>query len=138
MEKKKILFLCTGNSCRSQMAEGFGREYGGDAWEVFSAGTHPKGIHPLARLVMEERGIDISIQTSNSMTREEMEEMDIIVTLCGDARESCPILPGKAETIHWPIEDPAKALGDEEEVLFMFQKIRDEIGERVKHLLLEK
>lgn len=135
MEKKRVLFLCTGNSCRSQMAEGFGGVYGGDKWEVFSAGTDPQGIHPLAIEVMREKGIDISHQTSTMMTGEEMETMDLIVTLCGDAKESCPLTSREIETIHWPLEDPAKSIGTKEEIYSVFGKVCDEIEERVKDLL---
>lgn len=137
MEKKKVLFLCTGNSCRSQMAEGFGREYANGLWEVYSAGTNPKGVHPLAVKVMAERGVDISHQYSKSMTIEEIEEMDLLVTLCGEARESCPLTPGSVERLHWPIQDPARAIGSNEEVLEAFIQVRDSIEKRVTSLFRE-
>jgi len=123
---KRILFLCTGNSCRSQMAEGFAKTLLSDT-EVFSAGIDPKGIHPMAIKVMQEVDIDISGQKSKNLTEIPMDKIDIVITLCGDAAEQCPVLPGKVERLHWALEDPAKARGNEEEIIDAFRKIRDEI-----------
>ncbi len=135
----KIGFICTGNSARSQMAEGFGKFYGeklGKEVEVFSAGSEPSGyIHPLAVRVMAERGIDISGQKSKSLEEIPLSDLDLIVTLCGDAAERCPVVPG-AETIHWGLPDPAKVEGTEEEKFEAFRRTRDEIERRVRELLL--
>ena len=121
------------------MAEGFGKFYAenlGKEVEVFSAGSEPSGyVHPLAVRVMAERGIDISGQRSKSLEEIPLSELDLIITLCGDAAERCPVVPG-AKTIHWGLPDPAKAEGIEEEKLEAFRKIRDEIEKRVRELLL--
>ncbi len=137
MDKKKILFLCTGNSCRSQMAEGFGRHFGKDLINVCSAGIAPAGVNPLAVQVMGEAGVDISAQSSDALSMALLKDMDLIITLCGDARESCPVVPGKAEKRHWPLADPAKAEGNEAAVLQSFRVVRNEIKERVLQLLEE-
>jgi len=135
----KIGFICTGNSARSQMAEGlakyFIRKLGKENVEVYSAGSNPAGyIHPLAIKVMHEKGIDISDQRSKSLEEIPVNELDYVITLCGDAAETCPVIPG-ANTLHWNLPDPAKAEGSEEEKLMVFRKIRDEIEKRVKELI---
>ena len=132
MADQGLLFLCTGNSCRSQMAEGFANKYAGHEWEIFSAGLRPQGINPMAIRVMQEQGIDITGQSSKSMETEEICKMDVIVTLCGGAREACPITPPGIKRIHWPLTDPAQATGSEEEILRVFRQVRDEIEERVQ------
>lgn len=134
-EKKTVLFLCTGNSARSQMAEGFLRYLGGDRFEVFSAGTAPVGINPWAVEVMAEVGIDISSQTSDAINRELLDRADLLITLCGDARENCPFVPVKVEKRHWPLDDPARAKGREEEIINQFRMVRDQILEHVKELV---
>ena len=133
-----ILFLCTGNSCRSQMAEGFGQALlGGKTAEVFSAGLDPQGIHPLAITVMEERGVDISSQSSSHVEEIPLERVDLVITLCESAARSCPVMPGK-EVLDWGMEDPAAAqVRDDagvEEQLAPFRQARDLIEERVKAL----
>ncbi len=133
----RIMFLCTGNSCRSQMAEGFARELGKGLLEVHSAGLSPHGVNPRAIAVMKEIGIDISGQTSTSIDEELLSKMDIVVTLCGNAAESCPLTPPGIRKIHWPLEDPAKAVGTEEDIMNEFRRIRDEINKRVKQLVEE-
>ena len=134
----KILFLCTGNSARSQMAEGFARYYGKGRVSAQSAGLEPKGLNPTAVQVMREIGIDISMQRSKPITDDLIAEADIIITLCGNADERCPVPPARVEKIHWPIPNPAKAKGTEDEVLETFRRIRDEIRERVISFLKER
>ena len=134
MKKKGILFLCTANSCRSQMAEGFARQLAPQGVQIYSAGTEPKRIHPLAIKIMKEAGIDISEQRSKGLEQLPMEEIDLVVTLCGEAAESCPTLPKKTERLHWPLADPVLAEGNEETVLKIFREVRDEIRARVESL----
>ncbi|MGQ9780496.1 MAG: arsenate reductase (thioredoxin) [Bacillota bacterium] len=138
MEKKKILFLCTGNSCRSQMAEGFAKALAGDRWEVHSAGLEPAGLNPRAVRVMREVGIDISGQASKPIDPELLLKVDLIVTLCGDAADRCPLTPPQVRRLHWPLEDPARATGTEEEILARFRQVRDEIRRRVESLFAEE
>jgi arsenate reductase len=129
----KVLFVCTGNSCRSQIAEGFARAAGAEA---YSAGTEPAGyVHPLAVKVMAETGIDISGQTSKALNLDFAQTMDAVITVCGDANEACPVLP-VTNRAHWPITDPAKATGTPAEVLPVFRAVRDDIAQRVDDLLL--
>lgn len=135
--KKKILFLCTGNSCRSQMAEGFARALAGERWEVHSAGTNPAGVNPRAVQVMAEAGVDISSHTSKAIDPEMLNTADVVVTLCGGARDTCPVTPPEVRRLHWPLEDPARATGTEEEILNKFRQVRDEIKKRVEELLAE-
>ena len=134
---KKLVFLCTGNSCRSQMAEGFARHYGGEDLKVYSAGISPVGINPHAIEVMREAEIDISGQTSDLLKPELLKDADVLVTLCGDAQESCPVVPGTVKKLHWPLEDPARFIGSEEEVMDKFRDVRDDIRRRVYDLLDE-
>jgi len=131
----KVMFLCTGNSCRSQMAEGFARELGIGLIEAHSAGLSPKGVHPLAIAVMKEIGIDISKQASKSIDVELLIHMDIVITLCDNAAESCPWSPPSIKRLHWPLEDPAKVTGTEMEVINEFRKTRDEIEQRVRQFI---
>ena len=128
------LFFCSGNSCRSQMAEGFARHLAGDAQRVYSAGAAPKEIHPLAIQVMKEVGIDISGQHSKGMESIPLNEIQRIITLSAEAAEDCPTLPKKTEHIHWPLRDPALAQGAQEEILRSFREVRNEIRERVEKL----
>ena len=125
--QKGILFLCTGNSCRSQMAEGFARKMLPKNMEILSAGLEPKGVHPMAVKVMQEIGVDISHQKSKNISEIPIDKIDLVVTLCGDAAERCPIFPGKVKKIHWALEDPAKAQGSEEEITQVFRKVRNKI-----------
>jgi len=133
--KIKIVFLCTGNSCRSQMAEGFARYYGGDGMEVYSAGISPAGVNPKAVAVMKEAGIDISAQTSKAIDKNILDQADYIITLCGDARESCPVVPGKVQKRHWPLEDPARAEGSDVEKMAKFRAVRDQISKLVQNII---
>ena len=137
----RLMFLCTGNSCRSQMAEGWARTLGernGEHWlEVQSAGIEAHGKNPRAITVMQEAGIDISGQESTRVTDDMLEQTDLVVTVCGHADEHCPVLPAGTRKIHWPLEDPAKAQGSEEEVMEFFRNSRDDIRRRVETLLSE-
>lgn len=137
MMKKKLYFLCTGNSCRSQMAEGFGKMYLQKEYDVYSAGIETHGVNPLAVKAMKEIGIDISNQTSDQIDVNFLQEVDLIITLCGDAKDKCPVTPPHITRWHWGFEDPAKALGTEEEKWAVFQRVRDEIGERIKKFSVE-
>ena len=135
---KGILFLCTGNSCRSQMAEGFAKKILPKNMEIFSAGIEPKRIHPMAVKVMQEIGVDISHQKSKNISEIPLDKIDIVITLCGDAAERCPIFPGKVERIHWEIEDPAKAQGSDKEIAIVFRKVRDIIKSYIISYLIVK
>jgi arsenate reductase (thioredoxin) len=131
-ERKRVLVLCTGNSARSQMAEGLLRHDAGDQFEVFSAGVEPTEVRPLAIAAMEEAGIDISGQRSKSVDEFAGQEFDYVITVCDNANQQCPMFPGKTERIHWSIEDPAAALGDEEERPNVFRRVRDELRQRLR------
>ena len=131
MAKPLILILCTGNSCRSHLAEGILRAAVGEAAEVASAGSDPAGyVHPMAVEVMKEIEIDISAHTSKHLDEFLQREVHTVITVCGNADQACPIFPGQAEKHHWPFDDPAKATGIEEEIRAVFRRVRDEI--RVK------
>ena len=130
-EAKRVLILCTGNSARSQMAEGLLKSIGGSGYEVFSAGTHPSVVNPLAIEVMRELGIDIADHRSKSVDEFAEEEFDYIITVCDRANENCPVFPGHAKRIHWSFDDPAKAEGTDDERSFVFRRVRDEISGRL-------
>ncbi|RKD73638.1 arsenate reductase [Sinobaca qinghaiensis] len=132
MEKKTLYFLCTGNSCRSQMAEGWGKELLGSEWEVKSAGIEAHGLNPNAVKAMNEVNIDISGQTSDMIDTTVLNNADLVVTLCGDAADRCPMTPPHVKREHWGFDDPAKATGTEEEKWQFFQRVRDEIGGRLQ------
>lgn len=132
MSKKKVLFLCTGNSCRSQMAEGWLRLLCGDEHEAFSAGTHPKPVHPFAVRVMAEAGIDISHHRSKSVKEYANESFDEVITVCDNAREACPVFPASATILHWSFIDPAQSQGTQEEILIVFRNVREQIHEKIK------
>lgn len=132
MTKKTLYFLCTGNSCRSQMAEGWAKQLLSDEWEVRSAGIEAHGLNPKAVEAMKEVGIDISKQKSELIDQDYLHNATLVVTLCGDAADRCPTTPPHVKREHWGFEDPAKAEGTEEEVWAVFQRVRDEIGERIK------
>ena len=127
----RVMFLCTGNSCRSQMAEGFAREVGKGLLDVYSAGLMAAGVHPRAIAVMREAGIDISHQESKEIDEKLLRKMDIIITLCGNAEAFCPRTPPGIKRMHWPIADPVGAVGTEEEILEAFRNARDAIKGRV-------
>ncbi len=132
-----LLFLCTGNSCRSQMAEGYARALGGNTVAVRSAGIEAHGKNPLAVAVMAGDGIDISGQESTRLTPELIQWADVVITLCGHADEQCPALPAGTRKEHWPLADPAGATGTEEEIRGVFRRTRDEVRGRVETLLRE-
>jgi arsenate reductase (thioredoxin) len=132
MTKTRVLFLCTHNSARSQMAEGLLRDLAGDRFEVMSAGTEATRVRPLAIRAMEEVGIDISGQESKTLDRYLEEPFDRVITVCDDANESCPFFPGAKARLHWSFEDPSKAKGSEEERLSVFRSVRDRIKDRMQ------
>jgi len=132
--KKRVLILCTGNSCRSQMAEGWWRKLGGDDWDAFSAGSKPVGfVHPLAVEAMREVDVDLSAYTSKHVDEFVARPFDLVVTVCDSAREACPTLPGATQVKHWPFEDPAAA-GDDR--LAQFRRVRDEIAIAIRTYLM--
>ncbi len=130
--KKRVLILCTGNSCRSQMAEGVLRHYGGDRYDVFSAGTKPSSVNPLAIQVMKEIGIDLSGQRSKHVDEFTGQTFDYIITVCDNVRESCPYFPGNAKRLHWSFPDPPHQKEPDESALAEFRKVRDMIHEKFK------
>jgi arsenate reductase (thioredoxin) len=132
MSKKTIYFLCTGNSCRSQMAEGWAKKYLNDEWDIKSAGLEAHGLNSNAVKAMKEAGIDISNQTSDVIDLEILNNAELVVTLCGHAADHCPMTPPHVKRVHWGFDDPAKAEGTDEEKRELFGRVRDEIGERIK------
>jgi len=133
-----ILFLCTGNSCRSQMAEGWARHLGGTAVAVESAGIEAHGKNPRAIAAMAEAGVDISQQDSTIVDDAMLSRADVVVTVCGHADEMCPTLPPGIRKVHWPLNDPAKATGSEDEIMSEFRATRDEVERRVRELLADE
>ena len=127
--KKNVLVLCTGNSCRSQIAEGYLRYYHGEKAEVYSAGVETHGVNPRAISTMKEDGIDLSAHTSNHVDEYLSISFDLILTVCDHASERCPIFPGKAQRIHHNFTDPAKVIGTEEAIMAEFRRVREEIKE---------
>ena len=132
---KKILVLCTGNSCRSQMAEGYLREFAGDKAEVYSAGIETHGVNPRAIQIMKEDGIDISKHTSNNINEYLYIDFDFVITVCDHAKEQCPFFPSKAKKFHHNFPDPAKATGSEEEIMNHFKVVRDMIKDYSKRFI---
>jgi arsenate reductase len=131
-EKTRVLILCTGNSARSQMAEGLLRHDGGERFEVQSAGTIKSFVRPQAIDAMRELGIDISGHRSKAVDEFAGQEFDYVITVCDNAKESCPVFPGKTQRIHWSFDDPAEAQGSDEEVRAVFRRVRDEIRKRLR------
>jgi arsenate reductase (thioredoxin) len=134
--RTKVLFLCTGNSARSQIAEGYLRHIAGDEFEVMSAGIEPKGLNPLAVEVMKEVDIDISRQTSKDVREFLGQAIPYVVTVCDNAKQRCPIFPRTYKFLHWSLEDPAEVTGSREEKLAVFRRVRDEIKQRIEQELL--
>jgi arsenate reductase (thioredoxin) len=132
MNKKTLYFLCTGNSCRSQMAEGFGKQILGESFDVYSAGIEAHGLNPKAVKAMNKVGVDISGQTSDLIDKEILNNADYVITLCGDADDNCPVTPAYITRWHWGFDDPARAVGTEEEKWAVFQRVRDEIEKRIQ------
>ncbi|MGF7036423.1 thioredoxin type arsenate reductase [Paenibacillus mucilaginosus] len=138
MEKKLVYFLCTGNSCRSQIADGFLKQLGSDKYEVKSAGLEAHGLNPRAVQVMKEAGVDISGHTSDVIDPQLLNRADYVITLCGHADEHCPVISNKdVVKWHWGFEDPAKATGTEEEVMAKFSEVRDSIKQRMEQFVAE-
>ena len=134
----RVLFLCTGNSCRSQMAEAWLRELGGDQFEVYSAGLEPHGVHPSTIRVMEEAGVNMAGSRSKHLDEYKGKiDFDFLITVCGNAEERCPYFSGMGKRLHWPFEDPAGFDGTEEEKLAFFRKVRDQIRSKVDTWLKE-
>ena len=131
----RTMFLCTGNSCRSQMAEGFAREFGKGLIEPYSAGIIAAGVNPRAVTVMKELGIDISKQQSEEINDALLKTMDIVITLCSNAEEACPYTPPEISRMHWPINDPVGTIGTEEEIMKEFRRARDEIRNKMLELI---
>jgi arsenate reductase len=127
----RVIFVCTGNSARSQMAEALLRDDGGDRFEVVSAGVSPRGVHPLAFAALARVGIDIGGAESKPVTRFLGQRFDYVITLCDRARATCPVFPGGSETLHWGLDDPAEAEGTEEERLAVFDRVLTEIAGRI-------
>ena len=140
MKNKKpiIYFICTGNSCRSQMAEGFGKKYAKGDFEVYSAGVEAHGLNPRAIESMKQAGVDISGHTSDIIDNEILNNAAFAITLCGDAEERCPYTPPHVKRLHIPLEDPAKATGTEEEVMAKFAEVRDQIDKLVYDFMEEQ
>ncbi|MHB8846624.1 MAG: arsenate reductase ArsC [Nitrospirota bacterium] len=134
----KVMFLCTGNSCRSQMAEGFARTLGKGLIEAHSAGLMAAGVHPRAIAVMGEAGIDISGQRSREIDPDLLVTMDLVITLCDNAAEACPRTPASVRRLHWPIKDPVGTVGTEEVIMREFRRARDEIREKIEGLVREQ
>ena len=135
IKKEKIIFICTENACRSQIAEDLMRHLAHDKYEVYSAGSHPTKIHPAAITVMNELGIDISFHSSDPISLFKNESMDIVVTVCDNANKTCPVFPGKVDRIHWTIKDPSKNWNPSSKDLINFRKTRDDLKKRIKNLL---
>ncbi|GMV48542.1 arsenate reductase ArsC [Nitrospirales bacterium NOB] len=133
--KQRVLFLCTGNSARSQMAEGWLRRLAGDRFEVFSAGTQPVGLNPGAVAAMAEVGIDVSQQRSKHVSEFRSQTFDHVITVCDRAKESCPVWPGTTHVLHWSFDDPAASTDSPESSRALFRRVRDEIGDRIKRFL---
>jgi len=136
--KKRVLFLCTHNSARSQMAEGLLHAFGGGTFEAFSAGTEATHVRPLAIRAMAELGIDISGQESKTLDRYLSEPFDAVITVCDQANEACPVFFGARERVHWSFPDPSKAEGTEEQQLAVYREVRDAIRERIQRELLAR
>ena len=136
MEMRRVLFLCTHNSARSQMAEGLLRHLAGDRYEAFSAGTEATHVRPLAVRAMRELGIDISTQESKTLDRYLGEPFDVVITVCDQAAEVCPVFPGASQRLHWSFPDPSTAQGSEAEQLAVYREVRDDIRRRIERDLL--
>jgi arsenate reductase len=131
VNKQRVLFLCTHNSARSQMAEGFLRSLAGDRFEVASAGTETTRVHPLAIRAMADVGIDISRHTSKVVDEFVKQPWDYVITVCDAANEGCPVFPQKASRLHWSFEDPSRATGSDDQRLEVFRRVRDQINRRI-------
>ena len=135
--KKKILVLCTGNSCRSQIAEGYLRHFAGEKAEIYSAGIETHGVNPKAVATMKNDGIDISNHTSNNIDEYQNIDFNFVITVCDNAKERCPFFPTKAQKFHYNFPDPAKATGTEEEIAEEFKKVRQQIRNYCENFIAE-
>tara|TARA_Y100000748_G_scaffold280779_1_gene259959 strand:- start:246 stop:671 length:426 start_codon:yes stop_codon:yes gene_type:complete len=135
LKKEKIIFICSGNSCRSQIAEGLMKNLANDKFEVYSAGAYPTKVHPAAIIVMNEVGIDISFHKSDPIALFINESIDIVVTVCDNAKKVCPVFPAEAERIHWSIEDPFQSWGSDLGDLVNFRKTREDLTARIKNFI---
>jgi arsenate reductase len=132
LPKQRVLILCTGNSCRSQMAEAIWRHEAGDRYEVYSAGTEPKGINPRTGVVLKELSISLDGHRSKDVREFFGQPFDLVITVCDHARETCPVFPGAKRQEHWPFDDPAAATGSEDEILSVFRRVRDQFRARIR------
>ena len=135
IQKKKVLFICTGNSCRSQMAEGLLRNMAGDSFDVFSAGTHPSKVHPMSTAVMAEDGIDISEHTSDFIDGYLNKGINIVITVCDSADRLCPSFPGDVERIHWSIDDPFQGWDIKNNKIDSYRETRNILKKNIKELI---
>ena len=138
MDKKKVIFICTGNACRSQMAEGLLRHMAGNKFEVYSAGSHPSRLHPASVVVMAEWGIDIARHTAEPIDDYLDIGIDIAITVCDNAQQSCPTFPGNVERIHWGLDDPYHGWGANPEDLPPYRETRDELKERIEGFITKR
>lgn len=136
---KTVLILCTGNSCRSQMAEGLWNHFGGDTWEAYSAGSNPAGyVHDMAKVAMRKVGLNINAARSKRLDEFTDRPLDLIVTVCDNAKDSCSAFHQDVRTLHWPFDDPADASGDDAERLHCFERVRDEISASIQAYLRQQ
>tara|TARA_B000000475_G_C15955049_1_gene430412 strand:+ start:50 stop:466 length:417 start_codon:yes stop_codon:yes gene_type:complete len=135
IKKQKIIFICTGNACRSQIAEGLMRHLAHDKYEVYSAGSHPTKVHTAAIMVMNEVGIDISSHSSDPISLYLNEAIDFVVTVCDNANMACPVFPGKVDRLHWSVEDPFKGWDLDSDDLLNIRKTREDLTKRIKNFL---
>ncbi len=133
--RTKVIFICTGNSCRSQMAEGLLRDMAGDRFEIFSAGSHPSRLHPASIIVMAELGIDISNHSADSIDEYLDKDIDIVISVCDNARQVCPVFPGDVQQIHWSIDDPFHGWGAEPSDLIPYREIREILKDRLESFI---
>ena len=131
----RVLFVCTGNSCRSIMAEALLREHGGLGFEAHSAGTHPKGLNPRAMRLLADAGIDASWARSKSVTEYLGQPFDYVITVCDQARQECPVFPGSHESLHWGYEDPAEATGTDEQIMAVYRGVFTQLAERIHQFI---
>ena len=136
--RTKVIFICTGNSCRSQMAEGLLRYMAGDRFEVFSAGSHPSRLHPASIIVMAELGIDISNHSADSIDEYLDKDIDIVISVCDNARQVCPVFPGDVKQIHWSIDDPFHGWGAEPDDLIPYRETRDILKDQIESFINQK
>ena len=138
MDKQKVLFICTGNACRSQMAEGLLRHFAGDRFDVSSAGTHPSHVHPMSIKVMAEWGIDLSSHTSDHVDEYLDKNINIVITVCDSAKELCPTFPRQVKQIHWSIPDPFSGWAENDDFLDLYRGARNLIRDHIKDFMKDR